>query len=121
MFRIPDPEGYVIVRNHLLELHFFHWPGLDPSTNYAGCYIRVSDIDAVYGAFSAARLPARGIPSLGGIEKKFYRMREFRLVDPNGNLLRVGEELEKPAARKAGANQDTSSTRWAAKPVDSSG
>ena len=62
-------------------------------------YLRASDIDALYRDFSIARLPARGIPSLGGIEKKFYRMREFRLVDPNGNLLRVGEPLSTPAFR----------------------
>ncbi len=100
VFRIPDPEGYAIVRRAALELHFFHWRPLDPASNYAGCYIRVSDADELYGAFAAARLPARGIPSLGGIEKKFYRMREFRLVDPNGNLLRVGEQLPGPAARR---------------------
>lgn len=101
VFRIPDPEGYAIVRRDDLELHFFRWPGLDPQTNYAGCYIRVSNVDETYRAFAAARLPARGIPSLGGIEKKFYKMREFRLVDPNGNLLRVGEEVPDPAPRGA--------------------
>jgi catechol 2,3-dioxygenase-like lactoylglutathione lyase family enzyme len=100
VFRHPDPEGYAIVRRDALEIHFFRWPALDPALNYAGCYMRVSDVDALYEAFSAARLPARGIPSLGGIEKKFFNMREFRLVDPNGNLLRVGEELKVPAARR---------------------
>ena len=101
VFRVPDPEGYIIVRREALEIHYYRWPDLDPASNYAGCYIRVSDVDALYRAFSAARLPARGIPSLGGIEKKFFNMREFRLVDPNGNLLRVGEEMEKPAMRRA--------------------
>jgi len=93
VFRIPDSQGYAIVRGGSLELHFFGWPELDPSMNYSGCYLRVSDVDAVYRRFSVALLPARGIPSLGGIERKFFSMREFRLVDPNGNLLRVGEEL----------------------------
>jgi catechol 2,3-dioxygenase-like lactoylglutathione lyase family enzyme len=99
VFRNPDPDEYVIVRRAGLELHFFLWPQLDPASTYAGCYIRVADVDSLYQDFASARLPARGIPSLGGIEKKFYSMREFRLVDPNGNLLRVGEELKRPARR----------------------
>jgi catechol 2,3-dioxygenase-like lactoylglutathione lyase family enzyme len=101
VFRVPDPEGYAILRRGTLELHFFRWPDLDPAANYCGCYIRVSDVDAVYRAFSAAWLPARGIPSLGGIERKFFDMREFRLVDPNGNLLRVGQELKAAEAQDA--------------------
>ena len=97
VFQIPEPEGYVILRREDgLELHFFSWSGLEPSSNYAGCYIRVSDVDAVYRSFAAAQRAARGIPSLGGIEPKFWKMREFRLVDPDGNLLRVGEELQGP-------------------------
>jgi catechol 2,3-dioxygenase-like lactoylglutathione lyase family enzyme len=99
--RVPGERDYIIVRDGPLELQFFHWPDLDPASNYAGCYIRVADADVLYQKFSALRLPARGIPSLGGIEKKFYSMREFRLVDPSGNLLRVGEELKKPARRAA--------------------
>ncbi len=107
VFQIPEPEGYVILRREDgLELHFFSWSGLDPASNYAGCYIRVSDVDAIYRAFAAARLAARGIPSLGGIEAKFWKMREFRLVDPDGNLIRVGEEVAVPvraaAAKPAG-------------------
>jgi catechol 2,3-dioxygenase-like lactoylglutathione lyase family enzyme len=91
VYRTSDPEGYVILRRISLELHFFRWPDLEPAANYSGCYLRVSDVDRFYRDFAVALLPARGIPSLGGIEKKFFGMREFRLVDVNGNLLRVGE------------------------------
>ena len=101
--RVPGERDYIILRNGSLELHFFHWPDLDPAANYSGCYIRVEDADVLYQRFAALRLPARGIPSLGGIEKKFYSMREFRLVDPSGNLLRIGEEMKKPARRAAHA------------------
>lgn len=101
VFRTPEPGGYVILRLGGLELHFFHWPELNPGATYSGCYLRVSDVDAMYEQFAAARLPARGVPSLGGIEKKFYRMREFRLVDPSGNLVRVGEEMKRPRSVRA--------------------
>jgi catechol 2,3-dioxygenase-like lactoylglutathione lyase family enzyme len=97
-FRHPDPEGYIIMRYGTIEMHFFHWPQLDPSASLSACYLRVSDVDALYQNFASARLPARGIPSLGGIERKFYGMREFRLIDPDGNLLRVGELARKPGS-----------------------
>ena len=93
VYRTPDPEGYVILRRISVEIHFFRWPDLDPAANYSGCYLRVTDVDRFYRDFAGARLPARGIPSLSGIEKKFFGMREFRVVDVNGNLLRVGEAL----------------------------
>jgi catechol 2,3-dioxygenase-like lactoylglutathione lyase family enzyme len=100
VFRHPDPEGYVILRRGALELHFFRWPELNPESTYAGVYIRVSDVEKLYQEIAAARLPARGIPSLGGIEKKWYKMREFSLVDPNGNLLRVGEQIRETPPRR---------------------
>ena len=108
VFRVPDPEGYVIIRREVLELQFFRWPGLDPAAAYTGCYLRVSDVDRLYRDFAAARLPARGIPSLSGIEKKFFGMREFRLVDPNGNLLRVGQLMRHPVVSRSprGARPD---------------
>jgi catechol 2,3-dioxygenase-like lactoylglutathione lyase family enzyme len=93
VYRTPDPEGYAILRLGTLELHFFRWPGLDPESTYTGCYLRVSNVDKLYSQFAAARLPARGIPSMSGIEKKFFGMREFRLIDPDGNLLRIGEPI----------------------------
>jgi catechol 2,3-dioxygenase-like lactoylglutathione lyase family enzyme len=101
VYRTADPEGYVILRRISIELHFFRWPELDPGANYSGCYLRVSDVDRCYREFANARLPARGTPSLGGIEKKFFGMREFRLVDLNGNLLRVGEATPQRARAPA--------------------
>ena len=99
-YRHPDRDDYVILRRGTLELQFFHWPQLDTQATFAGSYLRVGDVDAIYQSFAGARLPARGTPSLGGIKRRFWDMREFHLVDCNGNLLRVGEPLSKPK-RKA--------------------
>jgi catechol 2,3-dioxygenase-like lactoylglutathione lyase family enzyme len=101
VFRVPDPEGYVILRREAFELQFFRWPELDPASAYSGCYLRVSDVERLYRDFAVARLPARGIPSLSGIERKFFGMREFRLVDPNGNLLRVGQLTDHPLVSRS--------------------
>ncbi len=98
-YRHPDRDDYVILRRGTLELQFFHWPQLDTQATFAGSYLRVGDVDAIYQSFAGARLPARGTPSLGGIKRRFWDMREFHLVDCNGNLLRVGEPIAKPKRR----------------------
>ena len=99
-YRHPDLDDYIILRRDKLELQFFQWPQLDTQATFAGSYLRVSDVDAMYQSFAVARLPARGTPSLGGIRRRAWAMREFHLVDCNGNLLRIGEPVAKPK-RKA--------------------
>lgn len=95
-YRHPELNDYIILRRGPFELHFFQWPELDIQTSFTGCYLRVSDVDATYQSFAAARLPARGTPSLGGVIRHAWGMREFHLIDCNGNLLRVGEPVKVP-------------------------
>lgn len=99
-YRHPELDDYIILRRGPFELQFFQWPDLDIQTSFTGCYLRVSDVDAIYQSFAGARLPARGTPSLGGVKRCVWGMREFHLIDCNGNLLRVGEPIAKPK-RKA--------------------
>lgn len=84
---------YAIVTRGLLELHFFPHPALEPRACYAGCYMRVADVDAVHRAFSSARLPATGIPRMEAVEDKPWSMREFALLDEDGNLVKFGRPL----------------------------
>ena len=102
-YRHVELDDYIILRRGSLELQFFQWPELDIQKSFTGCYLRVTDVDAIYQSFAGARLPARGAPSLGGIKGRAWGMREFNLVDCNGNLLRVGEPIDKPK-RKARAS-----------------
>jgi catechol 2,3-dioxygenase-like lactoylglutathione lyase family enzyme len=86
-------DEYLILLRDGLELHFFGCPGIDPATTIAGCYLRVHDADALHAAFAAAGVPrgSRGAPRLQGPpEDTDYGLREFALVDPDGNLLRIG-------------------------------
>lgn len=85
--------GYAILRKGDLSMHFFSYEDLSPSVNYAQCYWRVKDVDALYAECHAADLPGSGIPRLDTVENKPWRMREFAIVDPNGNLVRVGQEI----------------------------
>ncbi|PPU63241.1 glyoxalase/bleomycin resistance/extradiol dioxygenase family protein [Xanthomonas codiaei] len=89
----PHDAGYAILRRGDLELHFFAHPDLDPASCYAGCYLRVSDVDALHAAMQAAALPARGIPRIDAVGDKPWGMREFAIVDESGNLLRIGQVI----------------------------
>ena len=86
-------DAYAILTRGDLELHFFVHTELVPTESYAGCYVRVADVEPLYNAFLAAGLPMRGIPRMDAIENKPWGMREFAIVDEDGNLLRVGQEL----------------------------
>lgn len=91
-----DAEGYLIVRRGAVELHFFR-ADVDPSASYAGCYLRLAELVSLAdwrAAFRAALAPCgaptEGIPRLRDAGDAAYGLREFHVVDPSGNLLRVG-------------------------------
>jgi catechol 2,3-dioxygenase-like lactoylglutathione lyase family enzyme len=84
--------GYLIVARGSIELHFFDQPRVDPLTTDAGCYVRVRDADALHREWKAVGVPTD--PTTGSrlmpVTDTDYGLREFALVDPNGNLLRLG-------------------------------
>ena len=82
----------IFSRGHLV-VHFFAEPGLTPAKNDSSCYWRVKDADRFYQEFAALRLPSEGIPRLTAPVDQPWGMREFTLVDPSGNLVRVGHDL----------------------------
>jgi uncharacterized protein (TIGR02246 family) len=86
-------RGYLIARRGDLELHVFSHPQLGSVENYAGCYWRVTDADAMHDEYARLGLPSSGAPSLGDIENRPWGMREFVLIDPNSNLIRIGHPL----------------------------
>jgi hypothetical protein len=53
----------------------------------------VADVDSLYQAFGAAGLPRQGIPRMDLLANKPWGMREFAVVDDDGNLLRIGQVL----------------------------
>jgi catechol 2,3-dioxygenase-like lactoylglutathione lyase family enzyme len=86
-------DSYAILRRGTVELHFFTHEELRPAESSAGCYIRVLDVESIYREFASAQLPPRGIPRQDTLESKPWGMREFAVVDPDGNLLRIGQTL----------------------------
>ena len=86
-------DSYAILKRGNLELHFFLHADLRPAESSAGCYIRVGDVERLYKAFSLAKLPTGGIPRMDILEDKPWGMREFAVVDEDGNLLRIGQAI----------------------------
>ena len=84
---------YAILQRDTVELHFFSHPDLIRSESCAGCYIRVLDVASIYAAFALAQLPQAGRPRMDQLEDKPWGLREFAVVDPDGNLLRIGQVL----------------------------
>jgi catechol 2,3-dioxygenase-like lactoylglutathione lyase family enzyme len=84
--------NYLIIGRGGIELHFYGAPEVDPLTTDGMCYLRVPDADALHAEWEAVGIPR--IPATGSrLEPPVltdYGMREFALVDPSGNLLRVG-------------------------------
>lgn len=86
--------GYMIIVRDQVEIHFFGHPELDPKTSDHAAYIRTEDVDGVNAEVAAAGLPTEGIPRFHPVEDKDWGMRELAIIDPNGNLLRVGQFLD---------------------------
>ncbi|WP_428249847.1 bleomycin resistance protein [Ferrovibrio sp.] len=95
--RYPD---YLLLRRGTLELHFA-WLGDDPEmefdarSNFAGAYLRVADADVLHAEWAAIEATAERMDE---IEDKPWGLREFHVVDPDGNLLRIGQVISQNAA-----------------------
>jgi catechol 2,3-dioxygenase-like lactoylglutathione lyase family enzyme len=87
-------DDYLLIRREGAEVHFWRNPALEPALNDAGAYLRASDVDALDREWGALGLPGAGIPRLVRVEDKPWGMRELALVDPDGNLIRAGQETE---------------------------
>ena len=86
---------YLIVGRGTVEIHFFDAPDVDPLTTDFSCYVRVRDADDLYNEWNRIGIPtdpatgSRLVPP-GDTD---YGLREFALVDPSGNLLRIGSPV----------------------------
>jgi len=96
------PRAYEIVSRGNLVVHFFLESALAPEANETSCYWRVVDADQLHAELSALQLPLRGIPRLTAPEHQPWGMREFTIVDPSGNLIRIGHDTSPSTDDDAG-------------------
>jgi catechol 2,3-dioxygenase-like lactoylglutathione lyase family enzyme len=103
------PNTYAVVARGGIELQFFVMKGFDLAGSYSTCYVLVSDVDALYDAFrtglreALGRVPTRGIPRIGALRDMSYGVRQFVVVDPGGNYIRIGQ----PIAEQPGPTVET--------------
>jgi hypothetical protein len=90
--------GYAILMRGTMELHFAQQAELVPEKSSACCYLRVSKVESLFAEFSQANLPRSGTPRQDALENKPWGMREFAIVDPDGNLVRIGQVVGGPGA-----------------------
>jgi catechol 2,3-dioxygenase-like lactoylglutathione lyase family enzyme len=88
-----DPAEYLLMKRDGAEVHFFAHPALDPARNDHGAYLRPADIRALHSEWAAIGLPDHGIPRYIPLEEKPWDMAELAIIDPDGNLVRAGQEL----------------------------
>jgi hypothetical protein len=91
----PEEWDYLIIGRGDIELHFYGDPKVDPLTTSASCYLRVADADALHDEWQRAGV-SRDETTGSRLEPPTdtdYRMREFALIDPSGNLVRAGSPL----------------------------
>ena len=83
-----DFDGYLMVQNDNIQIHFFEFKALDPKENYGQVYIRTDDIDKLFQTFLDNKIL---IHPNGHLETKPWGQREFALLDPDNNLLTFGQ------------------------------
>lgn len=99
-------RDYLVMRAGHLELHFFHWPDLEPASSSALCHVSVEDADALHRLWSRLDLPEDGAPRLTPIADTPWGMRRFAIVDPDGNCISCGQAPAPQGASSDGETKD---------------
>jgi catechol 2,3-dioxygenase-like lactoylglutathione lyase family enzyme len=82
-------SDYLIIRRGEVWLHFGLAPDTDPKTNQCSTYIYVRGVDTLY-----EQCKAEGILRQNAwLADHPYGVRDFSLIDPDGNLLTFGERI----------------------------
>jgi catechol 2,3-dioxygenase-like lactoylglutathione lyase family enzyme len=87
------PGDYLVLRAGEVEIHFYKWDDLDPHGHGALCHIRVGDVDALHRLWAPLDLPHEGAPRLTPVTNTPWGMRQFAIVDPDGNCLSCGHAI----------------------------
>jgi catechol 2,3-dioxygenase-like lactoylglutathione lyase family enzyme len=78
------PDPYALLERDGVELHLWGCPDRHVAEN-TGCYLRVDGIEGLWQEYRDNGVNVRPLVV------KPWGMREFEVIDPDGNLLRFGE------------------------------
>jgi catechol 2,3-dioxygenase-like lactoylglutathione lyase family enzyme len=82
-------QSYAIVQRDAVAIHFWKAENVVPEMTDSGCYVYVRGIEELYESLSGQEV----IHPNGKLEKKPWGLKEFSVLDPNGNLIRLGEPV----------------------------
>ena len=82
-------ENYAVIGRDKFVVHFWKCNNKTIPEN-TSCYVDVKEIDTLYEELSAFNV----IHPNGKLEDKAYGMREFAILDLDGNLIKFGQEIE---------------------------
>jgi catechol 2,3-dioxygenase-like lactoylglutathione lyase family enzyme len=85
-----DGDGYAFLTRDQLDIHLRTAPDLIEGQNPSGVYFYLADNAA---ATLEAEFRAAGAKILSPLAPREWKMNEFVLSDPDGNLLRFGEDI----------------------------
>lgn len=81
-------DGYLIFSKDEINLHL--WPTEDDSIpKNTGCYINVTEVDQLFAEYSAHGI----IHPNGTLKDMPWEMRQFSILDNNGNIIHFGEDI----------------------------
>ncbi|WP_428328276.1 bleomycin resistance protein [Mucilaginibacter sp.] len=82
-------EGYLILGRDKINLHL--WPCKDAEiAKNTGCYINVTNVDKLYAEYE----PIGVIHPNGALQEMPWKMKQFSILDNNGNIIHFGEEMK---------------------------
>jgi len=85
-----DGDSYAFLTRDQLDIHLRAAPDLIEGQNPSGIYFYLADGNA---AALEAEFRAAGVEILSPLAPREWKMNEFVLSDPDGNLLRFGEDV----------------------------
>jgi len=85
---IIQQDNYLGMRRGELVLHFWKCESRLIAEN-TSCYVEVEGIDELHAAYEAQGV----IHPNGALRNQPYGMREFAILDPDGNLITFGQPL----------------------------
>jgi len=79
-------DGYLIFSKDEIEIHL--WPTTDEEIpKSTGCYVRVTQVEELFKAYKEQCV----VHPNGTLEIKPWGMRQFSILDNNGNIIHFGE------------------------------
>ena len=101
-YKQKTPNNYIGFKLYDIEIHFFALKQLKPADNYSTCYLVVTAIDPLYENCRVGlkslynKIPLKGFPRINPLKDiPSYGVRQFIIVDPSGNHIRIGQPIEK--------------------------